>query len=167
MSPSLNSEVVSLEDVPYEDAVCEAKDREPVILVVDDEPLIADTLTAILSQAGFGAIAAYDGSKALELSVIHQPELLITDIAMPDMNGVELALALLEVRPVCKVIFFSGHATSASLVNAVDAGHRFRLLSKPLHPTEMLRCVSKTLGVAKQKQPSFALPEFFSACQSA
>ena len=48
------------------------------------------------------------------------------------------------------MLLFSGHATSADLVNALDAGHDFRLLAKPVHPTEMLKLVSRTLTMPRR-----------------
>jgi DNA-binding NtrC family response regulator len=150
MSPSLNSEVVSLDEVPFKDLIGNTAHRA-TILVVDDEPLVADTLSAILARAGFKTHTAYDGATALQLANEFTPQLLISDVAMPEMNGVELAITLLDEQPACKVLLFSGHATSANLVNASDAGHEFRLLSKPVHPTEMLKYVTKTLDMAEHR----------------
>ena len=149
MSPSLNSIVVSLAEVPFEDSIANTTHRA-TILVVDDEPLVADTLSAILARAGFKTHTAYDGVTALELANKFTPHLMISDVAMPEMNGVELAMTLLDEQPKCKVLLFSGHATSADLVNAFDAGHEFRLLSKPIHPTEMLKYITKTLDIPER-----------------
>jgi len=158
MSPSLNSEVVSLDEVPFEDSILNTTYRA-TILVVDDEPLVADTLSAILARAGFKTHTAYDGATALQLANKFTPHLLITDVAMPEMNGVELALTLVDEQPACKVLLFSGHATSADLVNALDAGHEFRLLSKPIHPTEMLKHVTKTLDIPERRVAPVRLAE--------
>jgi len=84
---------------------------------------------------------------------------LISDVAMPEMNGVELAISLVDEQPACKVLLFSGHATSADLVNALDAGHEFRLLSKPIHPTEMLKHVTKTLEIPERRVAPVHLAE--------
>jgi DNA-binding NtrC family response regulator len=150
MSPSLNSVIVSLDEVPHEDVVSEQQDLQPIVLIVDDEPLVADTLAVILARAGFVTMTAYDGPTALGMARSAAPHLLISDVAMPEMNGVELALAMLEAIPACKVLLFSGHATSADLVSALDAGHDFRLLAKPVHPTEMLKHVSRTLNMPER-----------------
>jgi len=104
----------------------------------------------IFTRAGFSVLTAYDGLAALELVRCVKPELLISDVAMPDMNGVELALAVVKVAPACKVLLFSGHATSADLIRALDAGHDFPLLTKPVHPTELLRQVSKSLNLTQK-----------------
>jgi DNA-binding response OmpR family regulator len=152
MSPSLNSQVVSISEVPDDDVVVDKAMRRPVVLIVDDEPLVADTLGLILTQAGYTAVTAYDGMTALELASDLMPELLISDVAMPMMNGVELALAVVTLRPACQVLLFSGHATSADLVHALDAGYDFPLLPKPLHPTEMLKRVSQMLRIPERQR---------------
>jgi CheY-like chemotaxis protein len=61
----------------------------PVVLVVDDEPIITDTIVAILNNKGYAATGAYDGEMALEMSSLIPPALLITDVAMPRMSGIE------------------------------------------------------------------------------
>jgi len=162
MSSFLNSEIIPLTEVPLEQTTL-----NPVVLVVDDEPLVADTLSIILSRAGFTTMTAYDAQTALELADITPPALLISDVAMPDMNGVELAIALLEIQPRCKVLLFSGHATNADLLTAMDAGHDFRLLAKPVHPTEMLRLVSRALSVKPRTAPSMHMAEVIAIRQSA
>jgi DNA-binding NtrC family response regulator len=61
-------------------------------------------------------------------------------------------LALVTSRPACRVLLFSGHARSADLVNALDAGYDFPLLPKPMHPTEMLRQVSRMLRITERQR---------------
>jgi DNA-binding NtrC family response regulator len=153
MSPLLKYQVVPITEVPEEKFNASAAETRPVVLIVDDEPLVADTLCAILSRAGYATMAAYNGASALELASQRTPELLITDVAMPDMNGVELALAMVNLRPACKVLLFSGHATSADLVHAYDAGHDFPLLTKPIHPTEMIRQVGQRIRPQELQHP--------------
>jgi len=151
MAPFRNSEVVPLSDVPTAEFPDETTEDEkksetgPVVLVVDDEPLVADTLAAILNRAGYKALAAYGGTRALELARAAKPSLVISDFAMPRMNGVELAMAVLKQTPDCGILLFSGHATVQDLAPARAAGHSFTLLTKPLHPEEMLRHVSRNL----------------------
>jgi DNA-binding NtrC family response regulator len=120
--------------------------QPPVVLIVDDEKLIADTLAAILSRAGLTTLTAYDGASALALARDNSPEVLVTDVAMPGMDGIELAIALKTCSPTCKVLLFSGHANSAHLVQARSAGHDFPLIAKPIHPTDMVRRVTQALS---------------------
>jgi DNA-binding NtrC family response regulator len=145
MSPTCGSEVVSMSEVPVDDAV-EMFVERPIVMVVDDEPLVADTLAMILTHAGYHAVRAYDAKTALEMASVRAPDLLISDVAMPEMNGVELALGMVAMAPGCKVVLFSGHARSVDLIRAYDAGHDFPLMAKPMHPTEMLGQVAKSLA---------------------
>ena len=145
MSPTCGSEVVSMSEVPVDDAV-EMFVERPIVMVVDDEPLVADTLAMILTHAGYRAVRAYDAKTALEMASVRAPDLLISDVAMPEMNGVELALGMVAMAPGCKVVLFSGHARSVDLIRAYDAGHDFPLMAKPMHPTEMLGQVARSLA---------------------
>lgn len=109
------------------------------ILVVDDERVIADTLVAILRASGLVAMAAYSGESALQVVSSGVPDLLITDVCMPGMNGVELAIEIRDHFPRCKVLLFSGHASSRFLLNEARAkGYDFELLTKPIHPRDLL-----------------------------
>lgn len=145
LGPIFDFEVVPITEVPSDPSSPFFERHRPVVLVVDDEHIIADTLAAVLCRSGFAAIAAYDGSSALELAAVIPPELLITDISMPGMNGVQLALAMVHAIPDCKVILFSGHASHADLVEVRKAGYDFPLLSKPVHPVQMLMHVAESL----------------------
>jgi DNA-binding response OmpR family regulator len=145
MSPTCGSEVVSMDEVPVDDAA-EEMDERPMVMVVDDEPLVADTLAMILRHAGYRAMRAYDAKTALEMASVEAPDLLISDVAMPAMNGVELALGMVSMAPECKVVLFSGHARSVDLMRAYEAGHDFPLMAKPMHPTEMLGQVALSLA---------------------
>jgi DNA-binding NtrC family response regulator len=110
------------------------------IFVVDDEEIIATTLAMILRNYGFDAIPFSQPLKALEASRSQSPDLLISDVAMPDINGIELAIQLLKICPECKVLLFSGQANTQSLLeSARDNGNDFEIISKPVHPTDLLR----------------------------
>jgi DNA-binding response OmpR family regulator len=142
MSSRRPSPVVPIDQVPPEDTSA----YRPVVLVVDDESAIADTLTEILSRSGYAAMAAYDGNDALESALVTPPEMLITDVILPGMSGVELAITVRRIFPDCKILLFSGQASTADLLaSAKDQGHHFTLLSKPVHPRELLAHVSDML----------------------
>lgn len=109
------------------------------ILVVDDERVIADTLTTILNQAGFDASAAYTGSGAVERARASKPDLVISDVIMPDMNGIDAAIKIRQLLPGTKVLLFSGQAATAGLLERARAqGHEFEILAKPVHPQDLL-----------------------------
>jgi DNA-binding response OmpR family regulator len=145
MTGRRTSPVVPINEVPPADTT----PYRPTVLVVDDESAIAETVTEILSRSGYAAMTAYDGPEALEIAMLSPPELLITDVSLPGMSGIELAITVRRIFPDCKILLFSGHvATAELLVRAQRAGHTFTLLSKPLHPRELLARVSESLGVA-------------------
>ncbi len=109
------------------------------VLVVDDEARIADTLTAIFRNAGYEAVAAYDGSSALAHCEFFHPDLVVTDVVMPGMTGVEMAIQMRQQYPACKILLFSGQAATANLLEeARRSGYDFELLTKPVHPAELL-----------------------------
>lgn len=109
------------------------------VLVVDDERLLADTTAAILRRAGFDAKAAYDGFGALEATTSFHPDYLLTDIMMPGMNGVELAIAVTRIHPGTKILLFSGQAGISDILEESKAkGFEFPLLAKPVHPSRLI-----------------------------
>jgi CheY-like chemotaxis protein len=112
---------------------------KPKVLVADDEQVIANTLAIILNQAGFEARAVYSGEKALEALDSFQPDMLISDVIMTGMTGIEAAIATRERLPKCKILLFSGQAATADLLEKARAeGHEFDILAKPVHPTDLL-----------------------------
>jgi CheY-like chemotaxis protein len=109
------------------------------ILVVDDQKLIADTIAEILSNAGFDAVAAYDGWEALEVAGRFHPDWLLSDVLMPRMNGVELAITLRQKDPRLTILLFSGQAgISDILLEGQRRGYEFELLAKPIHPLKLI-----------------------------
>ena len=117
-----------------------------MVLVVDDEAPIADSLAEMLNQSGYAAIAAYDGEGALENALLMPPELVVADVNLPGMSGIELAIALRSRFPDCKILLFSGHqSTSGLLESARRMGHKFEVLSKPVHPGDLLARVKESL----------------------
>jgi DNA-binding response OmpR family regulator len=123
-------------------------------MVVDDESSIADTLAEILSRSGYTAITAYDGDSALESALLMPPEMLITDVVLPGMSGIELAITVKRIFPDCRIILFSGQASTADLLTKANRdGHQFLLLNKPIHPADLLARIADGLQHRKA-QPS-------------
>jgi len=109
------------------------------VFVVDDEAAIATTLALILQSKGFDATSFTNPETALATSRTFVPDLLISDVAMPELSGVELAIRMKELHPACKVLLFSGQAATADLLDeARKQGHAFTLLTKPVHPSDLL-----------------------------
>jgi CheY-like chemotaxis protein len=113
--------------------------NKPKVLVADDERVIADTLAMILNQSGFQARAVYSGEKALELAPSFQPDMLISDVIMADLNGIDAAIQIRALLPSVKVLLFSGQAATADLLERAHArGYDFEILAKPVHPQDLL-----------------------------
>ncbi len=125
--------------------VAERRETDPpTILVVDDERLIADTLGEILEGAGYAVTIAYDGWQALKLARKLKPNYLLTDVLMPQMNGVDLAIAITEVHSSTRILLFSGHVgTSAILEHGRKRGYEFQVLGKPVHPAALLKRIAE------------------------
>jgi DNA-binding response OmpR family regulator len=113
--------------------------HKPRVLVADDERVIADTLAMILNQSGFKAQVAYTGEKALELAAEFKPEMLISDVIMGGLNGIDAAIKIRELLPTIKILLFSGQAATADLLEkARERGYEFEILAKPVHPQDLL-----------------------------
>ena len=111
----------------------------PRIFVVDDEPVISSTLAAIFNMNGYLARSFTDPIEALAAAQSDAPDLLISDVTMPGLSGVDLAIQMRARHPMCKILLFSGQAGTLDLLeNARAQGHDFHLLLKPVHPTELL-----------------------------
>lgn len=112
---------------------------KPKVLVADDERVIADTLAMILNQSGFDARAVYSGEKALELASTFEPDMLISDVIMADLNGIDAAIRIRSLLPSIKILLFSGQAATADLLEkARMQGYEFEILAKPVHPQDLL-----------------------------
>lgn len=109
------------------------------VLIADDEKVIADTLATILTQNGFDATAVYNGTDAVAKAKTLHPDLVISDVIMPDMNGIDAAIRIRAMLPKTKILLFSGQAATADLLeSARQQGHEFEILAKPVHPQDLL-----------------------------
>lgn len=107
--------------------------------VVDDEQVIASTLVMILKKSGFDAVAFTQPLEALRAAEVRCPDVLITDVSMPVLNGIDLAIQFKAIYPRCRVLLFSGAvSTGARIEGAKQEGYEFPILAKPVHPNELL-----------------------------
>jgi len=122
--------------------------RQLRIFVVDDHDVIASSLAMILRlHGGFHATSFTNSVAALGASRMEAPDLLITDVVMPELSGIDLAIQILDQRRECKVLLFSGEMVSAGMLEAARAkGYEFELLIKPVHPAALLSAIQQVLA---------------------
>ena len=115
------------------------------ILVVDDEAKIRTTLRGVLSDEGFHVLDTDEGAKVPELVATRRPHLVILDIWMPQVNGIELLEQLKAQEPELPVIVISGHGTIETAVRATKLGAT-DFIEKPFSLDALLRSVYRAMG---------------------
>jgi len=88
------------------------------ILIVDDERMIADTLSAIFRGAGYETFTAYNGRLGLDAARTLAPELVLSDVAMPEMDGVSMAMQIRKSQPAVRVLLLSGQSGTSDLLRS-------------------------------------------------
>jgi CheY-like chemotaxis protein len=79
------------------------------VLVVDDEPVIADTLAIILRQRGMTTVTAYDGDQAIEMTRLHHPKLILMNVFMPRTDGIQASIQIRREFPEVHIVLHSGN----------------------------------------------------------
>ena len=114
------------------------------VFVVDDEPVIASTVATILRMSGFTVLSFTDPVKALAYALVEAPNLIVSDVVMPGLSGVELALQIKALCPQCKVLLFSGQANTVNFLHDAERlGENFHIMPKPLRPSDLLRAIKE------------------------
>lgn len=121
--------------------------RSHKVLIVDDAQNVADTLALIFSKEGYETRVSYSAEQAIEIIAGWVPDLAIVDVVLPQMNGLDLAVALNENYPGCRVLLFSGEEATAELVaRAARNGNAFEVVAKPVHPAYILETAANLLA---------------------
>ena len=113
------------------------------LLLVDDEPAVLDFMTALFTDAGFSTVSAPDGIVALKEFYVHQPDLAIVDLIMPNMNGFELCKRIREVSHV-PLIILTGLEKTEEKVQAFNCGAD-DYVTKPVNGRELIARVEACL----------------------
>jgi two-component system KDP operon response regulator KdpE len=121
------------------------------ILVVDDEPQITRVLKTTLSSQGYGTRAASDGFEALQMMKTWSPDLLITDLRMPNMDGLDLCRHVRAAKSQIPIIVLSVRGEERTKVEALDAGAD-DYVTKPFSTKELLARVRAALRRATSKE---------------
>jgi DNA-binding NtrC family response regulator len=113
------------------------------VLVVDDEQSLAEMIAAILRKSGYVSHIAHSAEEALRLLDTITPHVLVSDVTMPGMDGVQLGIQLRKRCPECKVLLCSGATTSENaLEERRKQGYDFKFLKKPFHAADLLRSIA-------------------------
>jgi CheY-like chemotaxis protein len=113
------------------------------VYVVDDEPLIASTLAAILIDCGYDATFFTDPLEVLRFVASGSPAFLVSDVAMPGLTGIQLAMEVRKRCPNCKIFLMSGQdSIDVELKDAGASAHEFPLFHKPFAPLDLLEAMA-------------------------
>ena len=115
------------------------------ILIVDDEPGIIQSLQGILTDEGFEVMAAGGGLKALDIMKETIPDIVLLDIWMPDIDGIETLKRIRALYPSLQVIMISGHGTIETAVKATKLG-AYDFIEKPLSLEKVLLSINNALN---------------------
>ena len=127
--------------------------HDTLVLIVDDEASIRSSLSGILKDEGISVIEAADGESAISMLIERNPALVLLDIWMPGIDGLETLKKIKEIRPNTPVVMISGHATISTAVAATRLGAS-DFLEKPLGLTSTIEVVRRALELAKERQES-------------
>jgi len=111
------------------------------ILIADDERVIARTLALILKMKGYVPRAVFSGEDAVAAAAEFTPDVLVSDVIMTGMTGIEAALQIRRICPDVRVILFSGQAATSDMLD-MAYGQEFTIFAKPLHPETLLQLLA-------------------------
>jgi DNA-binding NtrC family response regulator len=107
------------------------------IIVVDDDPIAREVVSSILSREGYAVISAKDGFEAIDLLRKDNYDLLITDLVMPGIDGIELIKSALKINPDLATVIITAFGTLDSALKAIDFG-AYDYITKPFKIEEVL-----------------------------
>jgi len=123
----------------------------PSILIVDDEPSILQSLSGLLSDEGFEVLTAANGYEALKIVNTEFPDLVLLDIWMPGIDGIETLKEIKKDNPYIQVIIISGHGTIETAVKATKLG-AFDLIEKPLSIDKIIVAINNALNFRRLEE---------------
>jgi two-component system nitrogen regulation response regulator NtrX len=123
----------------------------PSILIVDDEPSILQTLSGLLADEGFEVTTAANGYEALKIIDVESPDLVLLDIWMPGIDGIETLKEIKNQNPTIQVIIITGHGTIETAVNATKLG-AYDLIEKPLSIDKVIVAINNALNFRRLEE---------------
>lgn len=117
---------------------------KPRILVADDQRLVADMLVMILQQHGYETTAVYGGRLAVEKARQWRPGLFLSDVSMPEVDGIQAAIEIHAMLPECRILLFSGDPSCVDRIQEARLrGHSFEFLEKPIPSAALLKRIRR------------------------
>ena len=123
----------------------------PTILIVDDEPSILQSLGGLLSDEGFEVVTASNGYEALKIIDSESPDLVLLDIWMPGLDGIDTLQEIREKHPFIQVIIITGHGTIETAVKATKLG-AYDLIEKPLSIDKVIVAINNALNFRRLEE---------------
>ena len=115
---------------------------KPRVLLIDDEESVADTLAAILSECGYEVRVEYSGAAGVERACTFRPDIVISDVIMPSINGVDAAIDIQRQLPNCRILLLSAAPDYARNVLKSRSHPGFEVIAKPINPRWLLSRLS-------------------------
>jgi two-component system, NtrC family, nitrogen regulation response regulator NtrX len=126
------------------------------IMIVDDEESICQTLGGVLTDEGYDVVTARSGEEALQLLEEEPPHLILLDIWLPGMDGIETLKAIKSTNPQLQVVMMSGHGTIETAVKATKLG-AFDFIEKPISLEKVILAVNHALDVVRLEEENLLL----------
>jgi DNA-binding NtrC family response regulator len=118
------------------------------VLVIDDDQIVLDSISQILTDENYDVDVTLRGGEGLERAIREDYDLVLTDIRMPDMGGIQVLRDIRHKRPALPVVMITGYATAPSAEMAMKLGAA-DFIEKPFEPEELLETVASALQTAR------------------
>lgn len=120
------------------------------VLVADDDPVIASTMSQILRLSGYETQTVNSGEAAVAAARVCSPDVLVSDVVMPGITGIEAAAQITQMNPDCVVILISGQANTVDLLERhQDCSAALEILLKPIHPRALLERIAASIAMRR------------------
>ena len=126
------------------------EEKKVKLMIVDDDQSLADSSARLLGMFGYECYAVYNPDDALACAESFTPDIVLSDVIMEGMNGIELCQQIKRMLPNCRILLLSGHVPTAHslMEDAGRQGYNFELLAKPVRPEELVAKIAALFGGA-------------------